>query len=150
MSESSAKLRAVVDSNLFVSGTILKRGTPYALLEAWRAQRFIHLLSARQHRELSEVFRRPAITYEYHLTQAELNELFTGLDGAVRVEPVASLPVPVRDPKDEPILAAALGGGADYLVTGDNDLLTLSGDPRIGQLKIVTASAFLAVLAGQA
>lgn len=44
------------------------------------------------------------------------------------------------------ILAAALGGGADYVVTGDADLLVLNGDPRLGNLRIVTAGDFLALL----
>ncbi len=34
----SSALRAVVDTNIFVSGTILSRGTPFEVLEAWRRQ----------------------------------------------------------------------------------------------------------------
>ncbi|MGH2615596.1 MAG: PIN domain-containing protein [Thermomicrobiales bacterium] len=60
--------------------------------------------------------------------------------------PSTNIPVPLRDPNDEQILAAALGGDADYLVTGDNDLLDRQGDPRLSTLKIVTAAQFLAVL----
>jgi predicted nucleic acid-binding protein len=33
--------------------------------------------------------------------------------------------IPLRDPDDLPILAAALAAGADVLVTGDNDLLSI-------------------------
>ena len=60
--------------------------------------------------------------------------------------PVCTLPVHVRDPKDAKILALALGGNADYLVTGDDDLLVLNGDPRLGKLQIVTVHTFLTVL----
>ncbi|HEX5501645.1 MAG TPA: hypothetical protein VFW96_03425 [Thermomicrobiales bacterium] len=45
------------------------------------------------------------------------------------------------------VLAAALGGSADYRVTGDDDLLALAGDPRLGALRIVTVRAFLDLLA---
>src|SRR2546422_8960366 len=38
------------------------------------------------------------------------------------VEPSAHAPFP-RDPKDEPFIAAALASNADYLITGDKDLL---------------------------
>lgn len=147
MSASSGrKPRVVVDTNLFVSGMILKRGHPFALLEAWRANRFQLLLSARQLTELTDVFSRPRLVQAYGLTQAELSELFTDLHAALQVTPAATLPVTVRDPKDEPILAAALGGQADYLVTGDADLLVLAGDPKLGPLTILTVAEFLAIL----
>jgi len=55
--------------------------------------------------------------------------------------------VAVRDVKDEKILASAIEGAADYLVTGDADLLILNGNPALGTLKIVTVRDFLAVLA---
>jgi hypothetical protein len=54
--------------------------------------------------------------------------------------------VRVRDPKDEQILGTALASDADYLVTGDEDLLELAGDPRLGTLTIVTVVDFLAIL----
>jgi predicted nucleic acid-binding protein len=62
------------------------------------------------------------------------------------VVPAPTLPVAVRDPKDEPILAAALGGKADYLISGDDDVLVLSGDPGVQPLRIITPRASLGVL----
>lgn len=41
-----------------------------------------------------------------------------------------------RDPKDNMLLECCLAAGADYLVTGDNDLLEISNLPF--NLKIVT------------
>ena len=48
-----------------------------------------------------------------------------------------------RDKKDTLVLETALSGKAEYLVTGDQDLLTLRKHPRIGKLKIVTVTEFL-------
>ena len=45
----------------------------------------------------------------------------------------------VRDVADEPVLATLLTSGADLLVTGDKDLLALSG-----QFAILTPAAFCA------
>jgi predicted nucleic acid-binding protein len=70
----------------------------------------------------------------------------TGLSLAIRVVASPSIPIPLRDPKDEHILAAALGGNADYLVTGDFDLLVHQGGPRLSTLRIVTAAQFLSIL----
>ncbi len=67
---------------------------------------------------------------------------------APHIEPTSTLPVPVRDPKDEHILASGLGGNADYLITGDEDLLVLRYDKRLGTLRIVTVTEFLPLLNG--
>jgi len=52
----------------------------------------------------------------------------------------------VRDAKDEVILAPALGGRADYLVTGDEDLLVLRGSAEIGSLRILRARELVELL----
>lgn len=57
-----------------------------------------------------------------------------------------NLPVKVRDPKDEQVLATALGGKAEYLLTGDDDLLVLNGDSKLGRLQIVPGGVFLELL----
>ncbi len=55
-----------------------------------------------------------------------LNELVEVYAAIVkRVEPATISPGVVRDPKDEMVLACAIGGKADCIVTGDQDLLTL-------------------------
>jgi putative PIN family toxin of toxin-antitoxin system len=141
---SGASLIAVVDTNLFVSGTILKRGAPFALLEAWRRREFVVLLSAPQDAELRDVLARPKFLTDYRLTETEIDQFFEDLARLTIPVPLhLPLPVEVRDTKDEAVLAAALGGRAGYVVTGDNDLLVLAGDPRLGALKIVNARAFL-------
>ena len=49
-----------------------------------------------------------------------------------------------QDPQDNPVLAMAIAGEADYLVTGDRrGLLSLK---RVGTTRIVTAAEFLKIL----
>lgn len=45
-----------------------------------------------------------------------------------------------RDPKDDPVIAAALVGDCDYIITSDKDLLELGGSQT---MKIVTPAEFL-------
>ena len=104
------------------------------------------LLSDEQYEELLDVFSRPRILARYPLTPEVIGDLFAGLAAAHRVEPSPELPLALRDPEDDPILAAALGGRVDYLITGDKDLHAVAGDPRLGDLKIVSAAEFLAIL----
>jgi predicted nucleic acid-binding protein len=80
------------------------------------------------------------------MSTAEIVELGAQLSGAALIEADKTIPVSVRDPKDKRMLAAAIEGAADYLVTGDQDLLVLQGDPRLGDLRIVPAARFLATL----
>jgi uncharacterized protein len=138
--------KAVVDTHLFVSGPISARGRPGQLLDGWHAGRLELLLSDQQYTELRNVVGRPKIVQHYGFSQAAISELFGALDNATRATPMFPIPVIVRDPKDEPILALARGGGADFLVTRDNDLLVLRDDPRLGTLRTATAGEFLAVL----
>jgi predicted nucleic acid-binding protein len=66
-------------------------------------------------------------------------------EAIVEVPSGSLLPVS-RDPDDDHVLAAAVVGEADCIVTGDKDLLVL--DPYEG-IRIVTPREFLDVLEGQ-
>lgn len=134
---------AVVDTNVFVSGTINLHGRPRQVLLAWLEGRFDLILSEQQYDELTSVFERPKIARLFRVSQDEQIELIARLASTIHVTPSYLEPIAVRDPKDEHILAAAIDGNAEFLVTGDNDLLTLADDPRLGPLKIVTVAQFL-------
>ncbi len=139
--------RVVVDTNIFVSGTIIKRGNPFELLEAWRKGLFTLVLSEEQRAEVEEVLVRLEIQKRYALSPNEVAGLLELLDTiALKVQPRRRLPVKVRDKKDEIVLATALGGNADFLVSGDNDLLVLRNEPRLASPSIVTAREFLEIL----
>jgi putative PIN family toxin of toxin-antitoxin system len=56
---------------------------------------------------------------------------------AERVEPTPSARDRLRDAKDVPVLGTLLAAGADYLITGDSNLLALAG-----RYSIVTPAAF--------
>jgi putative PIN family toxin of toxin-antitoxin system len=142
------EVSAVVDTNLAVSGPLFKRGPPYQLIQAMYARRFISVYSDALLDEYRGVLARPHFAERYGLTPAEVAAfLIVITTSGRRVTPLRPLPVAVRDPKDEKVLAAALGGQADYLTTGDEDLLELAGNPKIGKLKIMSVREFLAVIA---
>lgn len=143
-------LRAVVDTNQFVSGSITRRGNPRKLLLAWRGAAFTLVISQEQRAEIAEVLSRPEICQKYDVSEREREALLRRIDRtAAEVNPRRRPAIPVRDAKDEKILALALAGRADYLVTGDEDLLVLRDDPRLGKLKVVTAREFLHILSEQ-
>lgn len=100
--------------------------------------------------EYWRVLQRPKLTGKYGLTQDEIATFLSLLTTvALKVAPSRRLPVTVRDAKDEMVLATALGGKADFLVTGDDDLLVLRDDPRLRPLRIVKAKEFLEILGAE-
>jgi predicted nucleic acid-binding protein len=110
-------LRIVVDTNVLISAVIAPGGFPDRVIRAW----FLRHVSVLICRELFAA------------------EWVDALDER-------SLPVSSRDVKDNKFLACALGARADYLVSGDADLLVLNGDPALGKTRIVTPRELITLL----
>lgn len=135
-------LSVVVDTNLFVSGLIIEKGYPFQLIEQLRKGAFIVITSPALRGELEDVLRRDKFTK--FLSEQKIATFLDTYDvSSLTVNPKTRLPIKVRDPKDEKVLAAALSGKADFLITGDQDLLILFDNQKIGMLKIVTVKEFL-------
>ena len=148
MNAQSPSIRAVVDHNLFVSGLISAHGLTSQLIAQFRQDAFVLVTSAQLRSELEEVLRRDRFRTKYGLTPEEVADFLFLVDTkALLVRPSRHLPVTIRDPKDAIVLATAVGGSADFVVSGDDDLLTLAADTRLGSLRIRTVRAFLEVLA---
>jgi putative PIN family toxin of toxin-antitoxin system len=140
--------RVVLDTNIFVSGLLAPHGAPAALLTEWRQGAFTLLISAWQRAELATVLARPVFARKYGLTDERVAAIMFLVDTlALTIEPMTALPLTIRDPKDVPILGMALAGDATHLVTGDDDLLVLAGDPALGSLRIVPPRVFLSDIA---
>jgi uncharacterized protein len=67
-------------------------------------------------------------------------------DAARTVQPAVQLYVIKEDPADNRILECAVSAGADYIVTGDKDLLRLK---RYDSIRILSVADFLEVAAKQ-
>jgi predicted nucleic acid-binding protein len=62
-------LRVSIDTNQFVSATILKRGYPFALIEEWRTGRFELITSLYQRNEIERVLSTPRTIAKYGVTE---------------------------------------------------------------------------------
>ena len=138
------KPRVVLDTNLFASALISPTSRPYQLLRLWGEDAIILLTSDELIHEADDVLHRDYIKERYGLAEEQIQRLLTRLEFTTeRIIPLTILPLHSRDPKDDKLLALALGGNADYLITGDQDLLVLDGEPVLGSLRIITVAAFL-------
>lgn len=137
-------LKAVVDTNVLISGTILSRGNPYEILEAWRRSQFILVLSPDIISEVESVLRRPKIFKKYSLTETLIVRLIDAFSVEARViHPGPIDPLPDIEPADLKFLACADTGAADYFVTGDRDLQNLK---TYKAARIVPPRVFLPLL----
>jgi putative PIN family toxin of toxin-antitoxin system len=134
--------RVVLDTNLFVSSLLVREGRPAQVLAAWRQQRYVLVTSAAIIDEIRSTLAYPRIRLKYRLTDEDVAQLVVLLEEEALVVPgTADVAGAVPDdPQDEMVLACALDGRADRIVSGDRHLLDLGVYRGI---PIVTAREFL-------
>jgi uncharacterized protein len=108
-------LRVVVDTNAWVSGLILPGSVPGRVLQAVRGGR----LTAGASWELADVLRRPRLR-RYSSSEEDIQSALLLLAPLL---PEVDLDVEARGPTDGPVVAAAVVGRAEAIVTGDRHLL---------------------------
>ena len=114
----------VLDTNVIVSGLAYPQSIPGRLVGLWRSGS-LRLVTSRY--LLDEVARVLPRLRHADLTADEARDLADSfLFLADVVEPVTVDEPRLRDPADAPVLGTLLAGAADWLVTGDHDLLVLA------------------------
>lgn len=120
-------MRAVIDTNIFISGLILPNNTPGRILDAWRTGHFSLVLSEPMLGEISTVLRYPKIRKRIFWDDDNISRYVTLLRFEAEIVDIQSTTARVpRDAKDNIVLATLLASEADCLVTGDLDLLALA------------------------
>lgn len=90
------------------------------LLQAWQLRQYVPIVSDDLLGELQEVSNRPRL--RHRIREQDVAVLLEELrQFGTFVVPVTTPPL-CRDPKDNPVLAAAIDGHADAIVSGDADL----------------------------
>jgi len=129
-------LRVVLDTNVLVSGLAYPASVPGRIVGAWRQGGLDVVLSRYILDELSRVL--PRLNHRMNWQDADFSDFFDIL--AVTTDLVDPDPITddrLRDDADQPVLGTLLAARADYLVTGDRDLLALAD-----HYPILTPAAF--------
>ena len=136
-------MRVILDTNVLLGALISPHGPPDAIYRAWRAARFELVTSRAQLDELRRVSRYPKLKtlLPAHRIGTMLNNMQRAL--VLEVLPALLENLEANDPDDTFLLATALAGEADYLVTGDRRAGLLQRG-SIGRARIVTPTTFCA------
>ena len=118
-------MRVVLDTNVLVSGLAYPASTPGRIVGAWRRGALDVVLSRYILDELARVL--PRLNHRLKWQPNDFADLIDILAiQAELVEPEALEGSASRDAADVPILGTLIASRADYLVTGDEDLLALA------------------------
>ena len=130
-----SSLRVVLDSNVLLSGLAYPSRIPGRVVSSWRAGAIEVVLSRYILDEVSRSLPRMRLS---DLSNDEARNFVESLVFLTEiVEPVAVAEAALRDEADLPILGTLVAAKADYLITGDKDLLALAA-----KYSIVTPAAF--------
>ncbi len=115
-------MRVVIDTNIWISFLIGK--TLIGLRDAIISGRITILFSEELFAELIEVLQRPK--FKKYFSATAIEQLIVLLYDRVEWIEITRHFDDCRDKKDNFLLDLSVSGYADYLVTGDDDLLTLN------------------------
>ncbi|MDF0674004.1 MAG: putative toxin-antitoxin system toxin component, PIN family [Nitrospira sp.] len=130
-------IRAVLDTNVLISA-LLFSGPPSQLVSAWQSSRLRPVVSGPILQEYVRVLAYP----QFKLRPVEIRSLIEEevLPFVETVKVIQSTVPEVRDPDDAKFITCAAKAGVRWLVSGDDDLLSLH---RIQSVEIISVTAFL-------
>jgi len=111
--------RVVIDTNIWIR-ILLKGRVTLPILEAFNEGKFQLVMSQPLMEELHLVWNRPQLRERIDPSQAiRLEQQLQYRSIWIELE---TIPPNCRDPKDLPVLATAIDGEAEIIVSGDDDL----------------------------
>jgi uncharacterized protein len=130
--------RLVLDANVIVSSVLSAQGKARQAFDLAISTGIV-LMSDDTFAELSEVLLRSK--FDRYSNRAKRETFLDELLGLVEFVEITVQIDECRDPKDNKYLELAIGGKADSIVTGDEDLLVLH---PFRQIPIISIQTFLA------
>jgi putative PIN family toxin of toxin-antitoxin system len=134
-------MRLILDTNILLSALLSPLGAPAKLLDAWERKVIMLVTCEALIAELRDVVGRPFFRARLRASAAEL--LAAGLrDSSFFCRDLPSGPI-APDPKDSYLLSLAEASEAEFLVTGDKELLSLT---QHKSTRIITPAAMIELL----
>jgi len=140
--------RVTLDVQALVQAALSGTGPAGSILKAWGRGEVGLVLCEEIIAEYADVLRRRRIQRRFsHLAAATVAASATALRQSATLVTVGEIPSVVGDdPDDNIVLACAVEGGAEYVITRDKHLLRLGAHQGV---PIISAEAFARILRGQ-
>jgi len=132
-------MKVVLDSNIYISGIIFG-GNPRKIIDLIVEGKLRLYISSDILIEIKEVLERDKFGFSSDVTQQIISEIESLSE---LVMPKKRHSVVNRDEDDNIIIDCAIEANADYIITGDDDLLTLK---EFKKVKILNPSEFLKII----
>jgi putative PIN family toxin of toxin-antitoxin system len=129
--------KVVLDTNILVSALFFK-GVIAGIVDLWKKGRIIPVLSRETFEEFKAVLEYPKFSLTWQeikvIIEEEVLPYFEVIEIADNIKGIC------RDADDDKFIACAVSASADFIVTGDKDLLDLG---KYESVKIISASVLL-------
>ena len=137
-------IRAVLDTNILISGILTPQGNPGKLIKKWKNNQFILITSEPIIKELVRVTNYPKIT-KAKPNIGQQTEQLIDLIFKYAIVTLGKLDINLvpDDPTDNKFVAAAIEGAGNYLISGDKHLKKLS---QFHHTKVITPKDFISLL----
>jgi putative PIN family toxin of toxin-antitoxin system len=137
-------LRAVIDTNVLISGFISRESYPAKLVDGWVEKRFEPVVSEEIIREYREVFARDRFSALGSVEERlKLLGTLLSFEHVVLVNPQERICMVIDDPRDDIFLECAAAGECEFIISGDQHLLKLK---QYKNIKVITAKEFIELL----
>lgn len=136
-------MKVVFDTNIFVSALLVKNGKPAQILK--NADKYDFFLCVEIIEEIRRVLNYPRLQKKYRFENQIIDSFLAKLIAASKMGKLSEAKAIIvkEDPADDKFLILARQTNADYLVSGDNHLLSRK---VFGKTRIITAAVFLGLL----
>jgi putative PIN family toxin of toxin-antitoxin system len=132
-------MRTVLDSVIFVRALINPFSQCGRLIFEY-SDAYELIVSPQILYEYLDVLRRPELVRKYRTVATRSSDIVLDIIANATIVHPVHMPAVCRDPEDDKFLAAAEAGSADFIVSEDNDLLSLA---EYKGTRICTAEAVL-------
>jgi len=124
-------IRIVLDTNVLMSG-IFWSGPPSRILHAWHKNKLKFVISP----EILEEYKRVGDILSKKYPSIDVNPIIDLITIGSELCAANKLDIPVsKDPDDDKFIAVSLSSNCKIIVSGDRDLLEISGYQEIAVIK---------------